>query len=80
MQASGTNIVAIGAAQPRPTSPHVSALHARTSAAFTAQLLAMRHDVPCFRQRRRIEPGLAVAAYRAAAATRSRQRSLGTEA
>ncbi len=36
----------------------------RAASAFTAQLLAMRHDSPDFRQRRRIEPALGVAAYR----------------
>ncbi len=36
----------------------------RPEAAFTTQLLAIRLDSPAFRQRRRLEPALGVAAYR----------------
>lgn len=35
----------------------------RTTSAFAAQLLAMRHDSPEYRQRRRIEPAAGVSAY-----------------
>lgn len=41
-----------------------SAIAGRAETAFTTQLLAMRLDSPTFRQRRRIEPALGVAAYR----------------
>ncbi len=36
----------------------------RVDVAFTAQLLAVRLDSPTYRQRRRIEPALGIAAYR----------------
>ena len=48
----------------RPHGHHVPARH---PAEFIAQLLAARGRVPQLRERRRVEPAEAVAAYRAAA-------------
>jgi hypothetical protein len=41
---------------------------ARPDVAFLAQLLAARHDMPAQRQRRRADPDIAAARYRAVAA------------
>jgi hypothetical protein len=57
---TGTALVAIaGRVNEAPPAAY------RLSSAFAAQLLAMRHDAPAFRLRRRAAPGLATAAYRA---------------
>jgi hypothetical protein len=60
---TGTALVAI-AQRPHEAPPPAY----RPSSAFAAQLLAIRHDAPAFRLRRRAAPGLATAAYRAHAA------------
>jgi hypothetical protein len=66
MQAgSGTALVVLAsvpAAKPHPRRP------AGADPRFLAQLLALGHDMPCQRGRRRAQPGAAIDAYRAAAA------------
>lgn len=53
-------------ASSRPSRKETGVAAPRPPAGFLAQLLAMRLDVPEYRQRRRSEPARAVAAYRAA--------------
>jgi hypothetical protein len=53
-----------GAGQERENSASIRTAHApRPETGFLAQLLAVKHDAPEYRLRRRTEPQLAVAAY-----------------
>ncbi len=60
---TGTALVPLQPQEPRSK----SYARLRPDARLVTQLLAMRHDVPDYRQRRRSEPGEATSAYRHAA-------------
>ena len=60
---TGTALVALETRTP----PHAGFSTVRPDARLLTQLLAMRHDAPVYRQRRRDEPAAATDAYRRAA-------------